>query len=57
MLVICCLFFQKLFKLNILMKETICKSCILAFMNATCTVCMINIVSKRVETCRSFIQT
>ena len=44
-LVICCLFFQKLFKLNILMEETICKSCILAFMNATRTFCMINIVS------------
>ena len=28
------------------MEETICKSCILAFMNATCTFCMINIVSK-----------
>ena len=49
--------FPKIIKLNILMEETICKSCILAFMNATCTVCMINIVIKCAETCRSFIQT
>ena len=28
------------------MEEAICKSCILAFMNATCTFCMINIISK-----------
>ena len=38
--------FPKIIKLNILMEETICKSYILACMNATCTVCMINIVSK-----------
>ena len=33
--------FPKIIKLNILMEETICKSCILGFMNAKCTVCMI----------------
>ena len=45
--------FPKIIKLSILMEETICKSCILGFMNATCTVCMINIVIKCAETCRS----